>query len=182
MKCLSDGESAEWCRAHGYPATDRGAYGRPAPTVDQQYELVGLNYPGDPGLRVRLARDILQEIMKGSEVLLWVDQWDVWPRSQHGPLFARFRQACGEMRPLIEAPGHLFSGNELDDALSVLVVSLLFYWDCHAFSAARGPVFFCCHDEWCGFFITPGDDSARLSATFNEWLERKGDKGTLPTH
>jgi hypothetical protein len=34
------------------------------------------------------------------------------------PLFTRFREAFGEKRPLIEAPGHLLTPGEADDAVS----------------------------------------------------------------
>jgi len=172
MRCLSDKESAVWCGEYGYPVMDVGYYGRPAPLVDEQFELIRFTYPIDSGQRVRLARDVVEWLAKsgGTELLFWVDQWDVWPRSQHLPVFARFREAFGETRPLIQSPGHLFRVDELDDALSVLVVALLFIWDCHVFSAIRSPVFFCCHDEWSGLFVPPGYDPTLISTAFSSWL------------
>ena len=86
------------------------------------------------------------------------------------PLFARFRQAFGEMRPLIEAPSHLIEPGELDEAISVLAMALLFFWDCYVFSEHRGPVFFCSHDEWIGFFIPRGSDQTAIPNTFSDWL------------
>jgi hypothetical protein len=81
-------------------------------------------------------------------MLLWLSDWAVWPNSQHMPLFTRFRDAFDESRPLIETPGHLFQANEIDDAVSVLAIAMLFVWDCHVFPA-DGPVFVTSHDEWC---------------------------------
>lgn len=179
MRCLSDRESAAWCQRHGYPVADLGPYGRPAPVVDGQFRLVALTYPADSGLRVRLARDVLHALAQGSELLLWIDQWDVWPRSQHQPLFARFREAFGETRPLIQAAGHLFPVEQLDDALSVLVVALLFYWDCHVFTVPRGPVYFCCHDEWNGLFVPPDYDATPLQSALSAWMPKDGDRGGL---
>jgi hypothetical protein len=47
---------------------------------------------------------------------------------------------------------------------------LLFRWDCHVFSAAPGPVFFCCRDEWNGFFVPPGGSATEVAAVFSKWL------------
>jgi hypothetical protein len=52
------------------------------------------------------------------------------------PLFTKFREALGEQRPLIEAPGHLVTPAEAGDAISIITVALLFIWNCHALSAS----------------------------------------------
>jgi hypothetical protein len=93
------------------------------------------------------------------------------------PLFTRLREALNESRPLLEAPGQLVKADDFDDALSVLVLALLFGWDCHVFSAAPGAVFFCSHDGWDGFFVPPGS-ATEVSAAFSEWLV--DDHGTVP--
>ena len=68
------------------------------------------------------------------------------------PLFTRFREAFGEKRPLIEAPGHLLTPEEADDAISIISVSLLFMWNCHVLSES-GHAVFTSHDEF-GWFAT----------------------------
>ena len=70
-----------------------------------------------------------------------------------GRLFARFREAFGERRPLIEAPGHLLAPNEADDAISIIAVSLLFFWDCHMLSVSGRSAAFISHDEY-GWFAS----------------------------
>jgi hypothetical protein len=69
------------------------------------------------------------------------------------PLFSRFRQALGEHRPLIEAPGHLVTPDEIEDAVSILTVSLLFVWNCHLLTASGRDVVFVSHDEF-GWFAS----------------------------
>ncbi len=69
------------------------------------------------------------------------------------PLFTRFRQALGERRPLIEAPGHLVTPAEADDGLSILIVSLQFVWDCHILTASGRDAIFVSHDEF-GWFAS----------------------------
>jgi hypothetical protein len=76
------------------------------------------------------------------------------------PLFERLRQAFGESRPVDEAPGLLVSPSEADDGISVLLLALLFVWDCHVVSGTGTDAVFVSHDEY-GWFGTR--DSARLS-------------------
>lgn len=69
------------------------------------------------------------------------------------PLFTRFREAFGEKRPLIEAPGHLLTSEEADDAISIMSVSLLFMWNCHVLSGSGRDATFTSHDEF-GWFAS----------------------------
>jgi hypothetical protein len=85
------------------------------------------------------------------ELLIWLGDWAVWPSAQHMPLFSRFRQAFGEHRPLIEAPGHLVTPDEIEDGVSILTTSLLFLWDCHVLTASGRDVVFVSHDGF-GWF------------------------------
>ena len=153
MKCLTYEESAKWCREHGYPVVDVGKFGRPAPNVRDQFHYVPLVYPKESGPKIELAISMIESMAESQELLLWIDDWSVWPGYHHMPLFARFREAFGERRPLIEAPGHLVSKQHFDDAVSVLAVSLLSLWDCHVFTGNGRRVFFCSHDEWNGLFL-----------------------------
>jgi hypothetical protein len=178
MQCLTYSECAAWCRQHDYPVVEADSYGRPAPAVKKHFGAVELSFPIDPGQRVQLARDVIRWFNGAGDVLLWLADWAVWPANQHMPLFMRFREAFGEMRLLIEAPGHLIQVDQVDDAISVLVSALLFQWDCHVFSAARGPVFFCSHDEWSAFFLPPGFDPSPIREAFSGWLPDAGAETT----
>jgi hypothetical protein len=77
------------------------------------------------------------------------------------PLFARLRQALGESRPLIEAPGHLLTPDEADDAVSILVVSLQFVWNCHILTSSGRDAVFVSHDD-IGWFASR-DESVAVS-------------------
>jgi hypothetical protein len=69
------------------------------------------------------------------------------------PLFARLRQALGESRGPFEAPGHVATSEEADDAVSIMCVSLLFVWDCLVLSDSGRDAAFISHDEF-GWFAT----------------------------
>lgn len=89
------------------------------------------------------------------------------------PLFTRLREAFGESRPLIEAPGQLITPAELDGGISVLIVALWFVWDCTVLPARLGPVFVCSHDEWASFFVPPEYDRQPLLTEFASILARQ---------
>lgn len=171
VRCLSYEECSTWCTDHDYPVRSMDQYGRPCPAIRETYRAIQLGYQEDSGKKVRLARDVASWFAGGRELLLWVDDWAAWPSSQHMALFTRFREALGEHRPLVEAPGHLCNSSELDDATSVLCVSLLFLWDCHVFSSGRKAVFFCSHDEWNALYVPADSDIQPLLQTFSGWME-----------
>lgn len=175
MRCLSYQECADWCRSHGYPVLEADAHGRPSPAVRKSYRRIELAYPDDSGSKVDLARAVVRWMVASGDLMLWVADWAVWPSSQHMPLFTRFREAFGEDRPLIEAPGHLVNREQADDATSILAVALLFVWDCHVFSETQGPVFFCSHDEVCSFLVPSEANVREVSDAFEQWLaDRRG--------
>lgn len=168
MRCLTFSQCADWCRSNGYPVVDADYYGHPAPQVLETATRIPIQYPEDSGRKVLLAREVIGQFAAG-EMLLWLGDWAAWPNSQHMPLFTRLREAFGEHRPLIEAPGHLFQASEIDDAVSVLAVAMLFLWDCHVFPK-NGPVFVTSHDEW-NAFVALKDADASIAAKIAHWLQ-----------
>jgi hypothetical protein len=124
----------------------------PEPNIEPpEFQRVEFPLPKDSGRKVWLARFLYGLVDPSPELLMWLGDWAVWPSNQHMPLFSRFRQAFGENRPLIDAPGHLVTREEADDAISILAVSMLFYWDCHVLTASGRDVLFVSHDEF-GWF------------------------------
>jgi hypothetical protein len=153
MRFLTDSECAAWCAERGYPTrTYQGYAGLRADTEPVGFERIAFPSPPDSGKRVWLARFLLSLLEPAPELLFWLGDWAVWPSCQHMPLFARFREALGERRPLIETPGHLVAVDEADDGVSILAVALLFMWDCHVITASGRDVIFISHDEagWFG--------------------------------
>jgi hypothetical protein len=170
MRFLTYAEFEDWCRRHGYPV-HQNPYNHPEPFLSETFEWVDVAFPVDSGRKVSLARWVVQEANLTPGGLLWVVEWNVWPSSEHMPLLEQFRRALGETRPLFEAPGHSFAAEDVDHAVSVLVVSLLFFWDCYFLPAVTGPVFFCSHDEFAGFHIPPGHHDPRLLRMIDELRE-----------
>jgi hypothetical protein len=97
----------------------------------------------------------------------------IWPSSEHMPIFARFREAIGERRGLSDAPGHIVTLSDRDDAVSVLSLALLFFWDCHVLSGDGHLVFSCSHDEWCAFLLPPRQDRSGLADMLAKWTRKR---------
>ncbi|MCE9544271.1 MAG: hypothetical protein K8T25_01915 [Planctomycetia bacterium] len=155
MKCLTYSECANWCSLRSIPTKDiEGYIVGPHPDLQSPpFFMVEFKPPTDSGRKVALARFLLSLLDPAPEMLFWLGDWAVWPSSQHMPLFTRFRQAVGERRPLIEAPGHLLTPDENDDGISILTISLEFIWDCHVLTASGRDAIFVSHDEW-GWFAS----------------------------
>ncbi len=155
MKCLTYSECADWCAERGFPTRHSEGYvAGPDPDLQSpRFHFVEFSHPMDSGRKVWLARFLYSLLEPSPELLIWLGNWAVWESSQHMPLFTRFRQALGERRPLIEAPGHLLAPAESDDAVSIIAVSLLFILDCHVLSASGRDAVFTSHDEF-GWFAS----------------------------
>ena len=153
MRFLTYAESADRCSRRGYPTRQRQGYNvGPEPDIQaHEFQRVEFVLPRDSGRKVWLARFLYGLLDPSPELLIWLGDWAVWPSGQHMPLFSRFRQAFREHRPLIEAPSHLVTPDEIEDGLSILTMSLLFLWDCHLLTASGRDVVFLSHDEF-GWF------------------------------
>src|SRR5438477_1666423 len=107
MRCLTYSESAQWCSRRSFPTRQIEGYAV-GPDPDLQFppfHFVEFTLPTDSGCKVAFGRFLYSLIDPAPELLIWIGDWAVWPSSQHMPLFTRLRQALGESRPLIDAPG-----------------------------------------------------------------------------
>ena len=66
----------------------------------------------------------------------------------------RFRAAFGAKSALEETPGHLADATEKDDAISILIMSMEFYWDCFILCSSGNSIFYTSHDEFFYFGST----------------------------
>lgn len=147
MNFLSPASWKSWCEQRGILCEGSG---HPRPQLDEErFHLVELPYPEDSGRKVHFAKKLVSLVTGDGDALLLIDEWGVWPSSQHLPLLARFREAFGERRSLQEVPAHLISPNEADDGASIIAMSLFFIWDCYGISDSGRNAFFVSHDEYC---------------------------------
>jgi hypothetical protein len=130
------------------------------------FHVADIPYPDDSGRKVHLAHRLYSLVASESETLLLIDDWGVWPSSQHLPLFSRFREALGERRSLREAPGHITTPADADDAVSIISTSLFFIWDCYGISSTGRDAFYFSHDGYCYFASRDAALAKRVGAEF----------------
>ena len=149
MRFLTKDESKEWCLQRDF---DRLPYerGELAPDRRAGYRF---KIPSDAGKRVALCGLLWRHTFNSDSTqrLLLIEGWGVWPSGEYLPLFARLREACGERRSLIEAPGHLCGTGDEEDGLSFLILATLFLWDYSLYSES-GVMIMVSHDEFGAVF------------------------------
>lgn len=167
MRFLSPEDWQAWCVERNVPLRETV---RVRPVIAAgHFHIVEVPYDGDSGRKVSLARLLFSVVAPEPESLLLLDDWEVWPSSQHLPLFTRFRQALGESRPLIESPGHLVAASDHDDAVSIIATALMFFWDCYGISASGRDAFYVSHDEYGYFASRDASVAARVGEQFKAW-------------
>jgi hypothetical protein len=161
MRCITYSECAGWSARRDFPTRHIEGYivGSHPDITSPPFHFVGFTLPVDSGKKVAFGRFLYSLVDPAPELLFWLGDWAVWPNSQHMPLFMRFRQAIGESRRLIDAPGHLLTPEESDDAVSILVVSLQFVWNCHILTSSGRDAVFVSHDEF-GWFASRDESVA----------------------
>jgi hypothetical protein len=140
VKVLSKQEATLWCQEHeialhwGLP--DRA-------TAEREFKI-----PSDAQARVGLVEQAMKLFDGEPQFLVWFSDWGVWPSGQRMHVFDRFRMSYGVTQPLIESPGHVFEGTELEDAVSFVTLGVLFLWDCHVVAPSQSKLLFFSHDEF----------------------------------
>ena len=164
MRFLTPEQWQAWCVQRQVPLREAG-WVRPDIGTGH-FHIADIPYPADSGRKVHLARRLYSLVAAEPETLLLVDDWGGWSSSEHLPLFTRFREALGERRPLLEAPGHLVTPADREDAVSVVATSLLFVWDCYGISATGRDGFYFSHDEYCYFASRDAAVAERIASEF----------------
>jgi hypothetical protein len=140
MTPLTGAAARRWCRSHGATFGDVGFPVAAGPVTD-------FTIPADAGGRVAMVGRHLQAF-RGREVLVWFDDWAVWPSGQRMHVFERFLASYGHCSPLIDLPAFLLTSDEHEDAVSFVTIGVLFLWDVHVVGASASPLLFYSHDEY----------------------------------
>jgi hypothetical protein len=141
MRVLSKQEATLWCKAHRIALSRRGLPERS--DANLRFEI-----PRDTQKRISLVGQAMKAFEDEPSLLVWFDDWSVWPSGQRMHVFDRFRMSYGETRPLIESPAHLFDQTEIEDATSFVTFAALFLWDCYVTNPNRSKLLYFSHDEY----------------------------------
>ena len=149
MDFLHVNECVEWCREHGATIRDPWTL-MPDPALTSSPELL-FAPQGSIGREPEVADLCLAALSGFDEVLIWVDDWGIWPSSEDWPRFYAARGARGERHALEEKPGHLFAPTDHDDLRLFLLIVLEQGWDAHVLAWREGslaPRIWLSHDGW----------------------------------
>jgi len=115
-----------------------------------------VHYPVPAGRILYLAHWIAGSLMYREPALVWITEWGIWGSSENWHLYYKLRQSYGDLRLLLEAPGHLFLGHESEDLASFLQVAMLNGWGGYILTHIDYANAFFSHDEYIDFFAAEG--------------------------
>jgi len=141
MKIISLNESNIWLGDRGIEISNESlaAFG-----YDKVASYV---IPIDSGKKTFISKVITSFFSEDAEALFLINEFGIWPTAENWGLFNGFRKSIGEICPLPEKPGHIFSRQEIDTIFSLLSMTLYFYWGAIMFSPAKNLLIKVSHDE-----------------------------------
>jgi hypothetical protein len=118
--------------------------------LSDRLQLVGGTYstPINSGAQIALSRLFAYLVLRDAPVCLYITAWSVAPSAENLDLFYGYRRSVGEIRPLIEAPIHLFERADEDALVSLLCMVFFFFWDASVFDLAGRSLLRTSHDGW----------------------------------
>jgi len=143
VKCITSSDCGEWLRAYDIEAlTENGS-----PCVIGDYEIF-FSAPTLSRRQQNLSRDLSAWIGEFETALLWFSDWPFYKPDEMA-MISRLREAHGERRGLIDAPGHLFDFGECDELVGWVWLAMAFGWDGYLFTAPfYGSMFQTSHEDF----------------------------------
>jgi hypothetical protein len=89
MRAITRNEAQEWCRSHDITVDEHGL---PEATFANAHRL-DFTIPADTGRRIALLHQLFRSLPASQEVLVWFDDWGVWPSGERKHMFERFRDS-----------------------------------------------------------------------------------------
>ena len=132
MKCLTFSDSKVWLELIGVRIDENRC-----PLFDRKVDATMATLPTDVSALYYLCIGIVDRFPKGPNSLLWLSSWETYPPEQIA-LFETIRRGNGETRSLIDAPGHLFGGDSLQERtmmIGLIFLILAFNWEGYLISS-----------------------------------------------
>jgi hypothetical protein len=170
MRILGRPEFAKWCSERGFDSSGREW---PFYRSAERYSFL-IKLPTSPYKAVALARTCFpfndQRTFRGAVV--WFREWGIWNEMDEDTgmrIVQRLRDAFGVSLPLMDAPGHIFTGDEFADARAFWTLPLIFGWDAILFPVEADYFVFNSHDEVTAFVSRTRETHSRLLQDFKDW-------------
>ncbi len=126
MKCLTDKECSEWLAKRGLTKDPYQAH-KAAPPFYKQFRL-----PPHFGRMNAVFRAIVWNAEPFADALVHVTDWELY-RPDEMEIVSRVITACGEAKPLVETPGHLFTGSERELIVGFIALVTGYTWSVYVY-------------------------------------------------
>jgi hypothetical protein len=156
MKCFTYDESQKWLASmHVRIDENRNLW------FSSEQEKIMTTMPRGAAALNRLSAELAQWLSCHSSRMLWLSNWQTDP-AHPLILFEKIRIGCGELRHIIEAPGHLFEeSNENESAILTGLMFLIMAFDWEAYVVTQN------HGE----FVYLGDEHIVYSSADGEKMK-----------
>lgn len=121
MRCLTPAEVSAWLNPAQLPA------GAPDDEIPGPQHHLQCGIPPEYPQVSSFARALLARITGSGPVLILIADWSNHEADQMLAIDS-IRQRAGELRPLIEAPGHLMEPAETDTAAALFSLATVYQW------------------------------------------------------
>lgn len=160
MQCITDKEVEEWLRARDLPK-DTFFDGASARFHLRFYTPVGHR-------RVdAFVRHYLEQVVPPSELLIHVTDWSLYEQSEMIAI-SGIRSNAGEIRGLVEAPGHVLNSAEKELCVAIFSLAVSFSWSSNLYSGESRSILF----NWEGDVFDFWSDSEASVRKMKELLDR----------
>jgi hypothetical protein len=169
MRLLTNAESASWCERRTVPVTiDQRRF------FPESIRCITIELPEKPYQLVALANSLLPYTDDASPLgaLIWIRLWGIWSKSVENAglrVLEVMRSLHGDNRPLIEAPGYLFSADEEIDLLICFIQPLLIGWDAFLIPDTGNYIVETSHDETIRVFARTEQIHEQMVAQLKPW-------------
>jgi hypothetical protein len=121
VKCLTQVESKNWFAAKGIQIDEYRNL-----VFSKKHKQVILTLPRNALALDYFSAQLTHWISTPQNRMLWLSNWETDPPDQI-VLFETLRLGCGESRPAIEVPGHLFDDATEQQAAILTALSFIFF-------------------------------------------------------
>jgi hypothetical protein len=126
MKCLTKPECSAWLETH---AIIEAPYENPRPV---NADIIQFAPPKSSPRLIAFSRQLFDWIGNLEAGLLQINDWPFYQPDEMVVINA-IRRSHGELRPLIEAPGHLFEPKEKDELIALFYLTIMFGWSAYLY-------------------------------------------------
>ena len=166
MKIIDDKATVYWLSDRGFP-NPVGKNLLPGFIGPLSFRI-----PADSGEKTALSRKLISYLDTDDEMLLWINEWGIWPSSENINLFDGFRRSLGEYSSLKEKPGHIFSRSDIETIESLLSMVLYFFWGAILISSTGNIIVKISHDEIIDIFVKDKKSLSNIQKTFGHQIIR----------